>query len=254
VTADLSASLPDYLPPGRVLGAGPSQFWLSDGPAVADLYRRLFAEHPKTGLWPVITDDEAWGRIEELEPEPVADIDLYQPLTVLQRFWAEVAPVEGEDEVFGDDGRAEFAPYGADFPGLAPAGEQMAEPEAVVDWFAGEIELGPKSRILLAPAARGADLPAVVGWTGPMNHTNQMAPLLAIVRSWEDRYGVRVVQLGFDTLGLTVAAPPTTPEHAVQVAAEHVAFCPDNMEQGPGTLLTYAEQVQGTNSWSFWWD
>lgn len=242
----MTFSLPDSLPPGRLLGAGSSQFWLSNGPADADLYRRLLSEHPTTGLWPVITEAGAWD--DELSPEPVADIDGLDPLTVLERFWSEVTPIEGEEEYFGDDGLDDFAPYGRKFPGLAPAGEPMAEPTAVADWFVGEIELGPDSRLLLAPAARGADLPAVVGWGGPMNHTNELAPLLAILRSWEDRFGVRVVRLGFDTLDLTVAAPAAD---VVPVAAEHIAFCPDNLD---GSLTEYAETIRGTNSWSFWWD
>lgn len=194
------------MPPGRVLGEGPSQFWLSDGPADPDLYRRLLSEHPKTGLWPVLTEAGAWD--DGLYPEPVSDIDALDPLTVLQTFWSEVTPIEGEEEYFGDDGLADFEPYGRTFPGLAPAGEPMAEPAAVAEWFAGELDLGPGSRLLLAPAALGADLPAVVGWGGPMNHTDQLAPLLAILRSWEDRFGVRLVRLGFDTLDLSVAVPP----------------------------------------------
>jgi Domain of unknown function (DUF4253) len=78
-----------------------------------------------------------------------------------------------------------------------------------------------------------------------------------VVRSWEDRFGVRVVRVGSDTLHLSVAAPPTTVEHALRVAAEHWAFCPDNVFQGPAdanTLTSYAEQIRGKNSWSFWWD
>ena len=81
-------------------------------------------------------------------------------------------------------------------------------------------DLGAAPRLLLAPAARGAAVLAVAGWTGPINHTNQVAPLVTILRSWEDRFGVRLVGLGFDTLELSVAAPPTTPGHAVQVAAD----------------------------------
>jgi hypothetical protein len=116
------------------------------------------------------------------------------------------------------------------------------------------LEYGADSRLLLAPVKRGADLPAVVGWSGPINHSNQVAPLLALVRSWEDRFGVRVVRLGFDTLDVSVAAPPMTAEHALHVAAEHLAFCPDNVEQGPGSLRAYAETIRGCNNWSFWWD
>ncbi|MFI7064654.1 DUF4253 domain-containing protein [Kribbella sp. NPDC050124] len=251
---DLSASLPGDLPPGRLVRVadGPELFWLSDASPDLDLYRRLLAAHPGSGLWPVITAADPW--IDGLVPESVADADALDLLTVMRGFWADVLPVEGEEELFGEDGLADFEPFGREFPGLAAAGTPMAEPQQVADWFAGELDLGAAPRLMLAPAARGADVPAVVGWTGPTNHTNQVAPLVTILRSWEDRFGVRLVGLGFDTLELSVAAPPTTPEHAVQVAAEHLMFCPDNVEQGPGSLREYAAAILGVNSWSFWWD
>lgn len=108
--------------------------------------------------------------------------------------------------------------------------------------------------MLLAPAARGADLITSVGWLGPVNKTNRMAPMSAMLRSWEDRFGALVVGVGFDTLQLSVAAPPITSEHAQQVAAEHWAFCADNIQQGSGSLTAYAEEIQEAYCWSFWWD
>ncbi|MBB5828353.1 DUF4253 domain-containing protein [Micromonospora carbonacea] len=51
-----------------------------------------------------------------------------------------------------------------------------------------------------------------------------------------------------------MAAPPTAAGHALRVAAEHLAFCPDNVRQGSGSLAAYAEEIRGRQSWSFWWD
>ncbi|MGC9668658.1 DUF4253 domain-containing protein [Planosporangium sp. 12N6] len=104
------------------------------------------------------------------------------------------------------------------------------------------------------PAARGADALTVVGWSGPTNHTNDTGEISAVVRSWEERFGAQVVGVGFDTLYLSIAAPPTSLSHALRVAAEHFAFCPDLVWQGTGTLTAYAEQLVGVNNWSFWWD
>jgi hypothetical protein len=89
-----------------------------------------------------------------------------------------------------------------------------------------------------------------------MNHENDVARLCAVLRSWEDRFGIRVVALTFDQLVLSVAAPPTTLAEAEAVAAEHFAFCPDNITQGHHTTLkAYAEQeVLDEEVWSFWWD
>ncbi|MEU1230726.1 DUF4253 domain-containing protein [Streptomyces sp. NPDC005828] len=72
----------------------------------------------------------------------------------------------------------------------------------------------------------------------------------------EDRFGARVVALTFDQLVVSVAAPPRTPEEAEAVAAEHFAFCPDNITQGHHeSLREYArEALLDVPVWSFWWD
>jgi hypothetical protein len=46
----------------------------------------------------------------------------------------------------------------------------------------------------------------------------------------------------------------TCPGCWARVAAEHLAFCPDNVRQGSGSLAAYAQEIRGRQSWSFWWD
>jgi hypothetical protein len=75
-----------------------------------------------------------------------------------------------------------------------------------------------------------------------------------VLRSWESRFGARLIELGSGTLLLSVAAPPASAAHAESVAAEHFAFCPDNVVQGPGTISAYAKRIRKKNLWSFWWD
>lgn len=60
----------------------------------------------------------------------------------------------------------------------------------------------------------------------------------------------------YDQLVVSVAAPPRTEAEAEAVAAEHYAFCPDNIEQSDhGSLRAYAEhEVLNARSWTFWWD
>ncbi|MFE5491809.1 DUF4253 domain-containing protein [Streptomyces virginiae] len=53
-----------------------------------------------------------------------------------------------------------------------------------------------------------------------------------VLRDWEHRFGARVVAVGFDTLHLSVAAPPMSGQDALLVAAEHFALSPDNIWQG----------------------
>ncbi len=94
----------------------------------------------------------------------------------------------------------------------------------------------------------------MTGWSGPANHATT-AEIACVVRDWEDRFGVRVVRVGFDVLELSVAAPPRTLEQALRVAAEHSAFCPDNVWQSEApSLREYAEELVGADTWSFWWD
>src|SRR5437764_128631 len=75
----------------------------------------------------------------------------------------------------------------------------------------------------LTPAEGGADALAAVGWNGPCNHAG-VAQISAVLRSWEDRYSLRVVGAGFDTLEVSVAAPPAGIEEARHLAAEHHAL------------------------------
>ncbi|WP_318218609.1 DUF4253 domain-containing protein [Streptomyces sp. SCL15-6] len=53
---------------------------------------------------------------------------------------------------------------------------------------------------------------------------------------------------------LSVAAPPHRREDALCIAAEHFAFCPDNIWQGTHhDLAAYAEELVHLNYWALWW-
>lgn len=248
------------LPPGRLVvpresdaGAADPAYWLSDEPAGPDLWVRLHRAHPRSGLWPVFADPlDGNSRIPwaagEVRPQPVADIDGLEAGEVMAGLWGEwVEDGEGQSDF------RELEPFGRGWPGLAPAADGGQDPEAFADQYVRGHDDGT-SRIMLVPAARSADVVTAVGWQGPLNHTEDMARLSSVLRSWEARFGARVIQLGFDTLHLAVAAPPAEVGHAQRVAAEHFAFCPDNIVQGPDTIAAYAAGIRSGNGWSFWWD
>ncbi len=223
-------------------------FWLSDAPVSAELWARLRAEHPRSGLWPVLLEDsvQPWSA-GQIAPDAASEIDYYTADAFMAEVWSDWVAQAHPEQV------EDLAPFGVECPGLAEPGVLMAEPGAVADWYAGVLaERG--TPLGLVAADRGADAMAVMGWQGALHHNEWTVPLSAVVRSWEDRFGVRVVGLGFNTLDLSVAAPPMTVDHALYVAAEHWAFCPDSIIQGPGTLTDYAEEIVGQNAWSFWWD
>lgn len=240
---------PDASFPQRRTPTGPA-FWVSDDPMPAQVWSALRAEHHRSGLWPVLLDDstQPWSA-GLVAPEAASDIDDYDPAAFMAEVWADYI------EAVGDDA-PELAPYGRICPGPAAPAAFMGDPAVVADWYAHRLaaDTGGAIQLGLVAARRSSDVPAVMGWQGAVNHNEWIAPLAAVLRSWEERFGVRLVRVGFNTLDLSVAAPPTTVQHALHVAAEHWAFCPDNIGQGPGDLRGYAEQIAGRNTWSFWWD
>ncbi len=268
------------LPPGRLVEPreeedawdGPA-YWLSDEPAGPDLWVRLHEAYPRSGLWPVFAtsshfhDDRPWVRAE-VRPEPVTEIGRVSAGDVLAGFWR--AWIRGEHHLWLEsadplelasgftlerDGHPELEPFGLGWPGLASA-ENGQDPDEWADQYVRENDDGA-SRIMLVPAARSADAVTAVGWHGSVNYIQETFLLSSVLRSWEERFGARLVEVGFDTVHLSVAAPPASAAHAELVAAEHFAFCPDNIVQGlsGGTIRAYAgKEVQGKNVWSFWWD
>jgi hypothetical protein len=108
--------------------------------------------------------------------------------------------------------------------------------------------------LALVQVARGADVPAALNWPGMTNHMSAQE-LSAVLRSWEDRFGLRVVGLGHGSLHVSVAAPPTDLHQARVLAAEHYLACPDIFFEDPGAdWSTYPEGLMRRHAWRFRWD
>ena len=111
---------------------------------------------------------------------------------------------------------------------------------------------GRCSRIGLVPAARPADILPHLCWAGAAN--NRTASELAVVlRSWEDRFGARLLEVGFDDIRLLVSRPPQTLHAAQPIAAEHFAFS-DEAHKGPRHVGEIARALVNNPFWDFWWD
>ncbi|MEU3986709.1 DUF4253 domain-containing protein [Streptomyces sp. NPDC026672] len=278
------------LPPGRLIDTtldGPwSQplLWQADTTAAPGGWTALGTPAGRVGLLPVLVDaGDTQGGPQDWELAPgetsyPGDHDPEEVLAEYWEYWEDEEEEEAEEEAEagtgngpagGDSFAAGFelaellAPFGPEWPGLAPGhprGTDPAEAAAAAARLADSLTAGSGSgfkdlRLALVPARRSADVPAALGWSGPLNHENDVARLCAVLRSWEDRYGIRVVALGFDVLAVSVAAPPTTLAEAEALAAEHFAFCPDNItESGSGKLADYAKGLVGESAWHFWWD
>ncbi|MFI0895713.1 DUF4253 domain-containing protein [Streptomyces sp. NPDC020983] len=169
------------------------------------------------------------------------------------------------------------APFGAAWPGLAAGRERPwgADPDELAARVLADVRAAEQRRLAeyARDAARGiaatrpafalgrphraaetADLLARRGLTGLFPYG--AAELTAVLTSWEERFGTRLVGLDHETLILSVAAPPRTPPEAERVAAEHFAFsCDTVLRDGDAALREYAaNQLVAARTWRFWWD
>lgn len=257
--------VPDWLPPGRQVTPDPryargepvSQpvLWVSDAPVpdVGAWWARLRLAHPETGLWPLLLtpltgafvgEGRPWHS-GELAPVPAEVVDGLDVEEVLAHRW------EAVDDLDGLPSRSR--------PGLAAPGVPDVDPDRHA-----EVLLGTRDGVAavtgtdtdpylgLVPAPDGAGAIAAGGWMAEAGAEEAAV----VVRSWQRRFGVRLCALGFDSLGVSVAWPPRTVEHARQVAAEHYAFCPDLIDQAvvASSFAEYATQLVDAESWWFWWD
>jgi hypothetical protein len=139
------------------------------------------------------------------------------------------------------------------FPGLAPAVQERLSAEELAAALDGQ----PPALVCLVPAARPADVLAVTGWAGTVAFDDPPTGIAtgSVLRSWEDRFGARLFQLGPGAeIRLIIERPPRTPEAARQVAAEHWAFAEAFHEQGQIGFQELAGLIPGLPAWQFWWD
>lgn len=231
---------------GGSRGADPV-LWVSDRPVdgVVRRWSALARAFPETGLWPLVIDpsigiDRMGEGLMDIPRSTGAD-----PFALLRRWWRANTDADGDGE--GGDDEA-ISPFGRAFPGLAPRtpGPRPASIEGHVRDLAGHLGL--------VAVVRPARVPDAIGWMGPANYDLNPNEQSAILDTWEDRYDAYLVGLGFDTLTLAVGRPPRDLATATAIAAEHFAFCPDNVWQGVGSISEYAELLVDAPRWEFWWD
>jgi hypothetical protein len=243
--------------PGRQLRApsGVPVAWVTDwafgsaGPLWADLGEKS----AKSGLQPFLMSRREGGPAgpcdigeQVSEPEDTTAIDRMDAAAVLEGWWW--AP--SEDELAEDEQlRAMFAPFGARFPGLAPAVEEGLDPELM---RRAVFQYTRDARIGLVPAARPADILPRIGWAGAINHRTA-SDLAVVLRSWEDRFGARLLEVGYDDIRLLVCRAPQTLEAAQPIAAEHFAFS-DEAHKGLRRVGAIARALVNNPFWDFWWD
>ena len=230
-------------PEGGSRGEDPV-IWASSAPVkdAASVWSRLAAAFPETGVWPFVTDASYGfeGFDERLMDVPRGRHT--EVLTILRRGWSESVDLDEESD------NEELSPFGAVFPGLADPTPSDGPPsiDAIVSTLSGHLGL--------VAVNRPADILDAVGWMGAANYDGDPLDMTTVLRSWELRFDAYVVSLGTDTLVLAVGRPARDLASATAIAAEHYAFCPDNIDQGVGSIQEYAETLVDAELWPFWWD
>jgi len=255
---------PVRLPPGRRIvpweEPGPPVAWVTHGPVPqpGPVWSALSGLHAETGLVPVLlAADEAEHDFFFALPGELAGIDRVDPAQLLAQRWADWMAVDEDDDEDEDEWPPGTAPDGAHpFPGLAPAsGSRLidAERDRALDAL-------PAAHVGLVPAARPADVPAVVGWTTfddpsyPDDIRNAVW-IGAVLCSWADRFGARLLRVGPGAeITLLVDRPPRTTDAAARIAAEHCAFCDECAGLGLRTVPQVAQAILDAPTWTFWWD
>ncbi|HKS45131.1 MAG TPA: DUF4253 domain-containing protein [Amycolatopsis sp.] len=244
------------LPAGRWHGP----LWASDEPlSEPGRYRDCVAEFGRSralsghGLWPVLIPHdprfaaagEDWLDDRSRLAPALAEIEAVDIAETLARWW---------DPFCCTGGVGCLRPYGANFPGLARKSVLRVDPHAEAGNTGSILARRGAYRLGLVPVDRPADIPAVLGWTGMIKSTEQVAAISAVLRSWEDRFGATLIVLGFDELELSIAAPPRNQGRALVLAAEHRSFSVRSFSGQPGNLREYAGGLVHRRHWRFSWD
>jgi len=243
------------LPAGRRVvpteGPGEPVAWVTTTP-VPDAglaWSALSDAHQQTGLVPILlTDSEKDEDYFFSGPADLAALDHLDATEVLAERWERRMPSDGEED--SDQLAAIRGPFSSEFPGLAPPEDAKL---SMAQLYAALRSL-PDAPIGLVPARRAADVLPTVGWCGSDQFQTPL-PVAAVLRSWEARFGARLLTVGPGAqIRLLVERPPQTTEAAQAIAAEHFAFCDECAGQGLRHIPKITASLVNAPTWTFWWD
>jgi hypothetical protein len=271
---------PVTLPAGKPIvgNQGTAVAWATENPVPDSgrVWAALSELYPDTGLVPVQLDglrmdtfvpgarqgmpDEAlrpWDNGEFTDPEDPRGADGMDVDAVLRELWLDSVPFPSDDDAEAVLARA---PFGLEFPGLAARESTpltVAERQFALDVALPRIRVARGataiSRIGLVAADRPADVLPIVGWAALASRGESVLSLVAVLRSWEDRFGAQLIDVGFADLRLLVERPPRTMAAAERVAAEHFALA-DESTGNVGHIGLLAASLVDAPIWTLWWD
>jgi hypothetical protein len=245
-------------------------------PESGRVWAALSELNPQTGLVPVQLDGmrvdslfpsdrqglpgdalRPWDNGEFHMPQDPREADGLDVGALLENLWRGAVWADEDDP----EAMQRWAPFTLQWPGLAAPGRTPLTPAerqqalgVVLPRIRQAHRATPAARIGLVPAGRPADVLAVIGWDGLANRGQvALMPLIAVLRSWEDRFGARLIDVGFADLRLLVERPPRTLEAAQHLAAEQVVLADDCID-GTREIPDIAARLVNAPIWTFWWD
>jgi hypothetical protein len=207
-----------------------------------DSWRRLRAAHAQTGLWPFLVGPD----LKEVDRQAISEL------------WDDAAAAHDPTAMargLALDVQAFLAQQTAELEAPDPA--TLTVDPAALAWADREPQFAFTSRdtvIGLIQAGHGYEVPGLLSWSGAGNHDLDGAHHVAVLRHWQQRYGVELVTLTRDQIELLVARPPRDPATVARVAVELLGYCPDLDVQGTGMAAVLANEVVPHRRWSLWWD
>jgi Domain of unknown function (DUF4253) len=250
------------LPAGRLIfgnyGSGDPIAWatVQPVPEPGRVWAALSELHPHTGLVPILLDGldgdtrRPWDNAEFTDPVDITALDALDAGTVLETMWTDsLGTLHGGEQEHPDIIR-QRAPFTSLFPGPAPPEQTPLDPAQLQEALDS---LRQSARIALVATDRPADVLPEIGWQGVTNRYEFLLPIAAVLRSWEDRFGARLLEVGFAEIRLLVERPPHNLKAAERIAAEHYAFC-DESGGGLRDIRSIAASLVNSPIWAFWWD
>ncbi|MHA3774939.1 DUF4253 domain-containing protein [Verrucomicrobiota bacterium sgz303538] len=215
--------------------------------ALTELYKRI-ADHPDTGVWPVILGDEdAVDLIEETQ-EMNADDEASEEEVIragaaidAATWLAKVAGEQYEDDEYQGAEEGEW-PAGP----VAPMGI-ITHQDILSGKPLDEVTMG------LFRVDESWKVFAKLAW-GNWNACPAAEEHCAVHAYWGRKYGSQVVSVTGDIVQCIVANPPRDRNAAMALAREQYAYCGDIVDQGCETLANLAASLLGAKVWYFWWD
>ena len=87
--------------------------------------------------------------------------------------------------------------------------------------------------------------------TNGINYDLTTGHVIAKLREWNARFGLRITGASVDWVEAEIVRPP---DDMLAFAREVYAFCPDVVDQGTGSVEALADEMRRTGTLFLWWD